>query len=697
MRAPTRAFLMMGLRFQRGPAHVEIVRMEVGKAAICRYTGDDYPVDQHFALPLPQFYEEYRLGHIVDLRTQNRPTQLIAHGARQLSARWQLANDAQKNGARRKERYILEMRKLGPISFDMATDNKEVALITQQLRALGKGFRDPKPPSRTTFWRWYSTYIRGGEAIESLLPRRRPTGSNRASRLLPQVEEALQKALDEVIGGSKKSIVDLAEDIKATLVVANERRFPHEPEFKIHTTTIARRVNQLPQKVKLARKFGEEEAERRLRDVQKVEDPDFPLQVVQTDHTYFAHVTVWDEELKKRHKGIFLTAFIDRRTRMCLGYCVHIRRHDTEVVERCLTMAILPKTHFKLWCPEAVGEWPCFGLPFKIVFDNGREFLADALMDLCERIAIHCNYAIGETPEYKGTIERWFRTLKDRLKRLRSPEMMKKRPGLPRDCMTLRELDAEVGRWIVDTYHHSPHSALGKRKPIDVWNAEIDNVHRPLASSVDDVLATVGQRDRRKLTSKGIEFGCDFYYSPELKDLLVKLGPDAEKVTIVYSSRTAHYIFVVDPIDETYIKATNANSRCLPEFTREHWEHVHEVGDALGVDVATPIGAGVALASVAAKDAALIENENASPAAVAKAARRHGTDLFGREAAEVDARAEKKAAELIQRVSGSKKRGKAPSPPPAVEDAVEVPQSDLTSAPLKVTSLRRIDIRRLTQ
>lgn len=691
---------MMGLRFQRGPAHVEVVKMEVGKAAICRYTGEGYPVDQHFALPLPQFYEEYRLGHIVDLRTQNRPTQLIAHAARQLSARWQLANDAQKKNARRKERYIAAMRERGPISFDMPAGNEKVALISQELRELGKEFKDPKPPSRTTFWRWYSAYICGGEAIESLLPRRRPTGSDRASRLAPQVEEALQKALDEVTGGSKKSIIALAEDIKKTLLVANERRFPHEPEFKIHTTTIARRVNQLPQKVKLARKFGEEEAERRLRGVSKVEDPDFPLQVVQTDHTYFDDVTVWDEELKKRHQGIWLTAFIDRRTRMCLGYCVHIRRHDAEVVERCLTMAILPKTHFKLWCPDAVGEWPCFGLPFRIVFDNGREFLGDVLTDMCERLNIHCNYAIGETPEYKGTIERWFRTLKVNLKRLRTPEVLRRRPGLPRDCLTLRELDAEVGRWIVDDYHHGPHSALGKRKPIDVWNAEIDSVHRPLASSVDEVLATVGQRDRRKLTSKGIEFGSDFYESPELKRLLVRLGPDAEKVTIVYSSRTAHYIFVVDPIEQTYIKAINTNSRCLPEFTREHWEYVHDEGDALGVDVATPMGAGVALASVAAKDAALIEDENASPVAVAKAARRHGTDLFGREAAELDARAEKKAVERIQRASGNKKRGKAAPPPPpspGVEDAVAVPPLDLTAVPLKVTSLRSIDVRAVAQ
>ena len=537
-----------------------------------------------------------------------------------------------------------------------------------------------------------TTIVTRGECVEALLGRRARRGRERKSKLPLVVEAAVQFAVDQVIVGTAKSNRDLAEELAATLAAYNEEH-PHETALSVHPATLDRRLRQLPIAIRLKRKHGSRAAEKQLASYEKVEDPTFPLEVVQTDHTLL-DITVWDEKLKQRHKGVWMTCFLDRRTRVILGFTLHIEQRDSEVVERCLSMAALPKTNFKHWCPDAIGDWPCFGLPFKVVCDNGLEFLSDAVTELCGRLGINVVPAEGHTPQYKGSIERWFRTVKDGLiRKLRTQKILRERPDLPRDCLTVSELDAEIGRWIVDVYHTAAHSSLQGNAPIDVWNEEIQGIHLPLASSAEELLATVGMRAHRTLGPDGINFDNDTYTSAELKQLRVKLGPAAERVEVIYSSRTAHYIFVVDPVDDVYVKALNVNSACRPEYTRAHWRRIRLEGNKLGLDVDTTVGASLATASVDAQDALLAQDQNPKPSVVARKARSDGRHLFAREDAQIEAMAEERAremaAEMLKRagVKRGAKKAALPEPAPAPPDGVVI---DFTEAAIDVPDLKFI-------
>ncbi|MGN6529550.1 MAG: hypothetical protein ACTHL8_24420 [Burkholderiaceae bacterium] len=705
MRAVSRAMLMMGLTFRRGPTECKVLQLEVGGLMTCMAESGPYQ-GQTFPLPITQFYDEYGGGHIVDLRTQGRPTQLIPHGAATMSARLRRATNKQIAAAKRKQDYILKMREGGPICFDMKKSKDDgLRDIERRLRQVALKREESKPPSRTAFYNWYRAYMRGGQCLEALLSRRVRRGRERKSKLHPVVEAAVQHAVDLVIAGTKKSNRELADDLATTLAKYNEAN-PTEKPLSLHAATLDRRIRNLPIKVHMTRKHGARAANKQLASYEKVEDPTFPLEVVQTDHTLL-DIPVWDEKLRKRHKGVWMTCFLDRRSRVVLGYTLHIEQRDSEVVERCLSMAVLPKTHFRHWCPHAENDWPCFGLPFKVVCDNGLEFLSDVVTDLCAKLGINVVPAQGHTPEYKGAIERWFRTIKDSLiKKLRTQKHVRERPDLPRDCLTLSELDAEIGKWIVDVYHRAKHSKLNDRAPIDVWNAEVQGIHLPLASSAEELLATVGLRAERSLGADGINLDYDVYTSQELKDLRVKLGPAAEKVEVIYSSRTAHYIFVVDPVDDVYVKAFNTNSACRPEYTREHWCRIRQAATKLGLDVNTVMGSSIAAASVHAQDEKLAQDDNASPSAVARAVRSAGGPLFAREDAQSKALIEQRARELVQeelkRIKGKGKGNEQPSadnpptpaPSPAVSDDVVL---DLTAALIEVPDLDLVSSHRFAR
>lgn len=94
-----------------------------------------------------------------------------------------------------------------------------------------------------------------------------------------------------------------------------------------------------------------------------------------------------------------------------------------------------------------------FGIPKRLYTDNGAAFRSRHLRMVAAKLGI----ALPHTPAYKprgrGKIERFFRTVRESFL-------------TGREKTSLDKLNADLSSWI-NTYHHTPHHALGMTTPLD--------------------------------------------------------------------------------------------------------------------------------------------------------------------------------------------------------------------------------------
>lgn len=77
----------------------------------------------------------------------------------------------------------------------------------------------------------------------------------------------------------------------------------------------------------------------------------------------------------------------------------------------CLLHAIQPKTYIEEFFPRVKSEWNVYGVPEILNVDNGSEFYSRDFEDACLQLGIVIQYHPPRNPNYKGIIERFFRSL----------------------------------------------------------------------------------------------------------------------------------------------------------------------------------------------------------------------------------------------------------------------------------------------
>jgi len=110
------------------------------------------------------------------------------------------------------------------------------------------------------------------------------------------------------------------------------------------------------------------------------------------------------------------------------------------------------------------------GVPKRIVLDQGAAYRSRSLQGICARLSIQLIYCRPYSPEGKGKLERWHRTLRD--------QFLTELPG--RD-LTLDELNSFLWAWLDQLYHNQPHTGLQGQTPRKVWQQGLSLV-RPLGA-----------------------------------------------------------------------------------------------------------------------------------------------------------------------------------------------------------------------
>jgi putative transposase len=357
-------------------------------------------------------------------------------------------------------------------------------------------------------------------------------------------------------------------------------------EAEISRTTLYKVMNLKSRKEQLEAAGRKEQAKNSYRTkAGKLPDADYPLAVVQADHSPI-QMTLVDEVDRKPIGDAWLTIVIDCFSRMILGFYLSFGAPSTLNTGMALARAFLPKDDF-LKRQGVVGEWNCWGFPDVLLVDNGAD-LNGKMVHRARRFYKFTvrNRPVG-SPEFGAAVESAFRTF---MYESKSTSGTKRSNPIDRAeydseghaTMTLSAYERNLTHFIVNEYHKTEHTGDGmkRRAPLQRWTQGIFDGDIFPATGLPPVPAdpfklyiSLMPLEERTLTKGCISIFTHTYYSNEL-DKLSELV-DVEKplkdrqFEIRYDPRNIHTIWVKNPETGEYIAATAQN---VSWTVRSLWE-----------------------------------------------------------------------------------------------------------------------------
>jgi transposase InsO family protein len=185
----------------------------------------------------------------------------------------------------------------------------------------------------------------------------------------------------------------------------------------------------------------------------------------------------------------------------------------------------------------------------KIYTDNGSTFVSKQTKRIMTILGIHMPHSKPYTPQGRGKIERFFRTVRDQFLR-----------PLGDIDITLDELNIAFTTWLESEYHRSIHSAL-ETTPLEAWLAGADRIKRLNPSvDVDEVFL---HHDTRKiyqdsvLSFQGTAFEVPSILIGKTVDIYYDPHPPITRIAVRYGGKNYGEVRPVDLYANTQVKRTS--------------------------------------------------------------------------------------------------------------------------------------------
>ncbi len=306
----------------------------------------------------------------------------------------------------------------------------------------------------STIYRWIEKYKKSQRLSCLLRPQREDAGK---SRLDAEVLAVMDECIDKhYLTGNRKSVASVSREVKMVCVAQGL----HVPDI----SSLRTRIDQLDPAVVEARRYGKKRADEKfLPQMGSFPNADYPLAVVQMDHTPMDAILVDDEERKPIGRA-YLTIAIDVCTKMILGFAISLERPGAYATGQCLLLSILPKDDWlkeKNIPPEFT--WPCRGLMRKIHTDNAAEFRGHMLRHACAEYDIVPELRPKGKARYGGHVERAFRTFMKKIhEEVPGTTFSSVHDKVNYDSeghavMTLGELERWFTLYVLGIYHQGKH------------------------------------------------------------------------------------------------------------------------------------------------------------------------------------------------------------------------------------------------
>ncbi len=429
--------------------------------------------------------------------------------------------------------------------------------------------------SSATLYRWLGEY-RGQKTAVALIPKARgwPVGRGR-------LDSSVERIIDETIREhyltpQRLRIAQVARQV----ALECRRRGLQQP----HYNAVARRIHAIPEGERLRARGSRDLAERKFRPVPgHFPGADYPLAVVQIDHTPI-DVIVVDDEHREPIGRPWLTLASDVYSRMVTGYYLSLDPPCEASVGLSIARSIAPKETL-LSQLGIDGEWPVWGVMKTIYVDNGPDFRSGSLSRSCELYGINLEFRPVKQPRFGGHIERLLGTLLREVHTIPGTTFssIKDRGEYRPDrhaALTLDELEKWLVTLICNGYHKRDHSALGT-SPRRKWEIGIFGCDgspgqglSPRPADPRRVMLDFMPAFERQIRPTGVSIEGLTYYQETLRSWVgaPDLDERRKKRTFIFrrDPRDISRIWFFDPASNDYYEIPFAN-RQLPRMS--FWEY----------------------------------------------------------------------------------------------------------------------------
>jgi len=318
--------------------------------------------------------------------------------------------------------------------------------------------------SRATVYRWVAAFRETG-LLSSLLPNAGLRGGKGKTRLSPEV--------DAIISDCLENFHDTEQSSSIAATVEEIRRRCSNAQLRLPAlNTIRTRIERTDGRERIKSRKGEAAAHDQFDPIKGViPDADWPLALVQIDHTLLPVIIV-DDAHRKSIRRAWITLAIDVNSRVCLGMYLTLDAPSAMSAGMCISHAIMPKEKWMTRLGVTSTDWPCWGVMGILHMDNAREFRGDMLKVACNEYDIDLHLRPVKKPRYGAHIERLMGTVSEGLKTVKGATFSGSEEKGVYDaegnaCMTFSELE----KWLVlffARYHRKVHAGIGTT-PLTKW------------------------------------------------------------------------------------------------------------------------------------------------------------------------------------------------------------------------------------
>lgn len=215
----------------------------------------------------------------------------------------------------------------------------------------------------------------------------------------------------------------------------------------------------------------------------------------------------------------WLTTVIDDYSRVIAGFYLFLGAPSALHTSLALRQAIWRKQD---------PRWPVSGIPDVLYVDHGTDFTSDHLDQVAVDLHFELIHSTVARPQGRGKVERFFGTLNTELLSELPGYLKTSKPATP-PKLSLPDLDAALGEFIIGTYNARGHKEIGGI-PTTVWLSDGWLPRMPDSlEALDQLLLMVAKP--RMIRRDGIHFQGLRYLEPTLAAYV------GERVTIRYDPR----------------------------------------------------------------------------------------------------------------------------------------------------------------
>jgi len=374
---------------------------------------------------------------------------------------------------------LFRLSVLGPLASRDRLEKGELKAMVRELAARSYAIPDSRRSfiAEKTIEKWYYAWKHGG--IDALTPK--PRSDRGDSKMTKALQNAVCAAKKENPGRSLRTIRQLvsASGLPGATRISRS---------SIHRLLQQKGISNLPGSA-----------------AQPVEHRSFVA--AHAGDIWYGDVmhgpkVVVDGRLRK----VFLVSFMDDASRL-ITHSAFCPAETALEVEGVLKQALLKR-----------------GLPARLIIDNGSAYRAATMQAVCARLEIRLVYCRPYTPESKGKLERWHRTLRAGF--LNELDMDRVRD--------IFDLNARLWAWLEECYHKVPHAGLDGLTPLERYRQDLLRIRPlgPFASRVDELF--LHRHDRLVKRDGTVSYNGQRFEVPfELVGQTVKLVVDPHRQKVV--------------------------------------------------------------------------------------------------------------------------------------------------------------------